>query len=249
MKQIIKKALGKLGYRISSTRHRPDFETTGFIDPFDAKKYLLNGDEEITVFDAGAYHGVMALHYRKRFSNSTVYCFEPFPDSFAHLKANTENDSNIRIFNEGLSDRETQSRFFSNEFAPTNSLLEADSCSEDVWGKGVFDNKEQIVASFTTIDQFVAAQAINTIDILKLDVQGAEHLVLEGALKTLERSAIRIIYSEVTIMLTYKGQKELHEMLALYKSFGFELHSIYNPSFTPSGAIRQFDCILYRPNT
>jgi FkbM family methyltransferase len=247
MKQFFRRTLGRLGYQLGNARPKPAFEETGFTDPFQAKQHLLNGQREIIIFDVGAYHGEMAHYYRSRFPDSIVYSFEPFAESFSALQSNTHNDSLIRTFNLGFSDQDGQSRFFSNSFAVTNSLLAAEHSTDDVWGKGVVQTKDEILVHMTTLDQFVSQHSIEKIDILKMDVQGAEHLVLAGATDTLEKNKVRMIYSEIITMPTYRGQKQLHEMLALYQSFGFELHSIYNPSFTSSGALRQMDCLLYRP--
>lgn len=97
---------------------------------------------------------------------------------------------------------------------------------------------------FSTIDRFVAEENIPSIDVLKLDVQGAEYLVLKGAEKSIAASRINLIYSEIITQPTYKNQKELHEVLRLFHDYAFLLHNIYNLSRTSSGKLRQIDAIF-----
>ncbi len=221
------------------------FEDIGFKDPFAAKEQLLDGCRSPVIFDIGAYHGEMGKYYRTRFPNSVVYCFEPFPEGYQTLVSGVISDTGIKTFNLGLSDASGDAEFFSNCFAPTNTLLRAALAASETWGLGVLEENGRITAKFTTLDEFTSQHAIDRIDILKLDVQGAEHRVLQGGSRLFRDRRVKLIYSELIIMPTYSGQLDLHEAMAHYHNNGFRLHSIYNPSFAPNGAIRQFDALFH----
>lgn len=90
----------------------------------------------------------------------------------------------------------------------------------------------------------MATQDIPAIDILKLDVQGAEPLVIEGAAKACRRGAIRLVYSEIITQPTYQGQKRFDEALAVFYNNGFDLYNIYNFSLTLDGRLREVDVIF-----
>ncbi|MFW2831517.1 FkbM family methyltransferase [Sphingomonas sp. ID0503] len=62
---------------------------------------------------------------------------------------------------------------------------------------------------------------IDQIDTLVMDVQGAELLVLKGAVETLRQ--INYVYSEVSLLDLYAGNAKLHEIIAFMRLFGFEL--------------------------
>ena len=245
LNRVANRILRPLGVRLAEIAPPTPFESIGYADPFTAKSRLLGNQADLVIFDVGGYHGVMASYYRDRFPHSKVYCFEPFPKSFEELIANVGHDPSIIAFNQGFADKSGDREFFSNAFAPTNSLLRASSAGNAIWGDGVFDEQSRIIAKFGTIDEFVSTHGIDRIDIMKLDVQGAEHLVLEGARDMLCSKRVALIYGEITVMPTYEGQQELHQELAVYRQFGFRLHSIYNPSFAPNGAIRQFDGLFH----
>jgi FkbM family methyltransferase len=209
---------------------------------------LLTGIEEPIIFDVGAHHGHVSAMFRKLFPTSTVYAFEPFEESFKRLKENTASDGKIRPFNFGLSDREGTQLFHSNPSSATNSLFSTDESGSQTWGEGLLETKDVVQAEFKTIDSFVAAMEIPRIDLLKLDVQGAEYLVMEGAVATCEKGIVQLLYSEIITQPTYDGQKRFDEALACFYNSGFDLFNIYNLSPTREGRLRQVDAIFTKTN-
>ena len=107
-------------------------------------------------------------------------------------------------------------------------------------------SKELVQCSFTTLDEFATEQGISFIDILKMDVQGAETLVLDGGKRLLESRRIGLVYTEIITMPTYERQKPLWEVLKMLEDFGMCLHNIYNLNLTqgPEGRLRQVDVIF-----
>ncbi len=200
------------------------------------------------IFDVGAHHGTVSHQYRELFPDSTLYAFEPFPDSYERLQANTARDSMIRAFNLGFADATGPRLLSSNSLAVTNSLLETDGRGASIWGQGLYETTEWINADFSSIDDFVAEMNIPTIDILKMDVQGAEHLVLKGAERSIAASRIKLIYTEIITVPTYIGQKEFYEILRFFSTHGFVLHNFYNP-VTKDGKLLQVDAIFTLPTS
>jgi len=239
MRELIKRIAKRCGYSIGRLQKKMYTE-----DAFEAMQYLLGGIEEPIIFDVGAHHGQVVLKFRELFPSSRIYAFEPFRPSFTELKAKTEHDSNIFIYDFGLCDSEGFKSFSSNSNTATNSLLSSDNSGAQTWGPGLLETKEIIQAKFSTIDSVVAALRISRIDILKLDVQGAEHLVFAGAKNTFKRGIISLIYSEIITQPTYKGQKRFDDALTQIYNNGFDLYNIYNMSRTSEGRLRQIDTIF-----
>jgi len=241
MKYLINDILRQFGYRIS--RIPPDEG----LNAFEVQKMLLGeAVVDLTIFDVGAYKGDVTLIYKKLFPDSKVYCFEPFPISFSILKKNTSSQCNIFAINKGLGEYTGKSEFHSNRSAPTNSILATLDESRHTWGDGLLDTIETIEIDMETLDDFVRNNHIDKIDILKLDAQGSEYMVLNGARNTLEEGKIKMIYSEIIILPTYKGQKYLDEFLLLLRSYGFDLYNFFNCSFTRKGMLRQLDAIFIK---
>ena len=238
MKNLIKRLLAKIGYTI--VRLTPTVDHA-FID-----QHKLVGDNPVIIFDIGACNGGIALLYNELFKKSNIYCFEPFIPSFEELKKNTARFNNISIFNMAFSNVSGQIDFHVNNFPPTNSILATHPDSNKNWGEGLLDTKEKIKVKSITLDEFIDEYGIEKIDILKLDTQGSEYQILEGASKSIEQNKISLIYLEIIIMSTYQQQKSFDEILLLLRNKGFTLYNLYNYSYTNLGELRQVDAIFIR---
>lgn len=139
-----------------------------------------------TVVDAGAWIGPHALLLSRLVSPSgRVYAFEPDPVAFKVLRDNigASRCGNIRVENLCLSS------------APGTAVLKTYRGAE---GFGHSDSTiiqqpgkkaaGEIRVPATTIDQYCARNCI-TPDGIKIDVEGAEGLVIEGARRTISRRA------------------------------------------------------------
>lgn len=245
IKYFLQKVFNVCGYSIS--KHKTSDEIR--FESFYAQKQLIHSNKQATtIFDVGAYIGDISFVYNKLFPHASIYAFEPFPSSYETLCTNTHKSPTIHPYNIALSEQNGEVSFYSNSFSPTNSLLASDTKGADVWGKNLLTTEHIITVPSATIDSFCETHSVNTIDILKLDVQGAEYKVLAGAKNMLLENRIHLIYMEIICMPTYQEQKELGEILLLLKEYGFSLYNFYNYSYTESGQLRQVDAIFI-PNT
>ncbi len=62
-------------------------------DPFLAQKAIFTGQKNLVIFDVGAYVGDITAIYTETFPSATVYCFEPFADSFQELSRLARQES------------------------------------------------------------------------------------------------------------------------------------------------------------
>ncbi|NQU33321.1 MAG: FkbM family methyltransferase [Bacteroidetes bacterium] len=244
MKKTIKKLFEIIGYQISRYSDKTD--------AFKMQKQLIgNTDNKVTIVDAGAYIGDVTLIYNKLFPNCEIFSFEPFYNSFLKLQQNTSLFKNITVINKGLADQVKFSKFQSNRWPDTNSIFKSAPDADAIWAskggtKGKLDTIETIEVEITTVDDFVQTHAIDKIDILKMDVQGAEYLILNGATKSLNSGIIKLIYLEIITLPSYEGQIYFDETVRLIRSFGFELFNFYNYSLTDAGKLRMVDAIFVK---
>ena len=73
------------------------------------------------LFDIGAHHGESVQYLKELFEKSTIYSFEPDPDSFQILSSKTVKG--VFYYNLALSDVNGRSIFYRNKVSHTNSLL------------------------------------------------------------------------------------------------------------------------------
>jgi FkbM family methyltransferase len=211
-------------------------------DAFLEQRRLID-KEAITILDVGAHFGMVTGRYKELFPQATVYALEPFPESFLKLQKNTQGYGKVHPINIGLTDRAGLLPLHDNTLSATNSLLDPDEAAEETWGLGTVKSKGTVMCSFDTLDHFTAEKGIEFIDILKLDVQGLESRILDGAEACLASKRIGLIYSEIIIMPTYKGQKPFWEVLRRFDQCGMVLHNIYDLSIV-RGRLRQVDAIF-----
>jgi FkbM family methyltransferase len=128
-------------------------------------------------FDVGANLGTMSLHIAKLVGRTgQVHAFEPVPAVRARLETHVARNNlrdTVRVVPAALSDRDgTATMVFANE-ATTNQ------------GQGSLVHREESVTEecqvpLTTVDAYVAANGLTRVDFMKIDIQGAEPLLLAG---------------------------------------------------------------------
>jgi len=235
LKKLILDILSYLGYSLHSTKIKPKIgkpsldERTEFL----FKKELIEIDNPV-IFDVGAHVGTVTKIYRRFFPMATIYSFEPFSSSFEELFNAVNGDSRIFCHNIALSKNSGKAVLNANIFSQTNSLLETDSRATINWKRDMFETVSQEEVDTTTIDEFCKQNGISNIDLLKIDVQGLEYSVFEGAAEMLSSQRISIIYFEIIVVPTYKEQPLLKDYFSLLDSFGYEFVNSYNPKIVRS---------------
>jgi FkbM family methyltransferase len=220
MKRAIQMTLRRFGYEIN--------RTTTSIDPFAMQRQLITVSNPV-ILDIGAHIGSVARRYRQLFPLASIYCFEPFPQSFQELVKNLKGDTRVFCHRTAVSEKKGTAVLNANFSSATNSLLTTDKRGASFWGEGLLNTQSQVEVSTTTVDTICLETGISHVDILKMDVQGAEFSVLMGARDALSHERVSLVYTELITCPTYEGQHRLHEYLAYLDSFGYEFLDLFNP--------------------
>jgi FkbM family methyltransferase len=206
---------------------RLNLGTDAFVD---ARTIL--GDTVTCVFDIGAHLGQTAERFNAAFPSATVYSFEPDPNSFARLATVAREVNAIRAIHAAVGDRDGEATFFINRFDETSSLLQAaPDAAQYLLDPNGFAPQSEITVPLLSLDRFCGVQGIGRIDVLKIDAQGNEVRILEGAHGLLERRAIPLIYVEVCFVRIYQGQPLFPEVYEYLYQRGFRLVWLYGTSF------------------
>jgi FkbM family methyltransferase len=244
LKELILSIFPRLGYRLISLNH--DNESSKGVGP----AYLVQAAlierlklEAPVIFDVGSNTGQAYQIYRKVFPAARIYCFEPFPESFQSLAREVARDQSVSLHPLALSSRQGWTAFNVNSNSVTNSLLATGSGANNFWGNGLLETQETIKVEQTTLDAFVSDNSIPYISVLKLDVQGSEYDVLQGAVRMLSSESIDIVYLEIILTPTYQGQHSLQDYLTIFAAHGYELVDFYNP-YRNGDLLGQLDAIF-----
>jgi len=204
-----------------------------------------------TIIDVGAHHGQSARYLRELFPGSTIHSFEPDPDSFQRLVSLGLADHHCT--QAALSDRRGQVTFFRNGISHTNSLHRVNLESNDsiklteARRTGGNDFSRSLNQPFevrcSTLDDYCQEAEITRVDLLKIDVQGAEASVLRGAARTLESTSAVVL--EASFYDFYEHRTGIAELEHCLGPAGLSLFSILEISQNPMNGRTDWAELLY----
>lgn len=190
------------------------------------KKLNLEGK---TIFDIGAHIGYLSMGFSKLTGKSgQVYAFEPNPYNIERFKKHLEINpeiKNIKIINCALSNKKGEEEFvFSPKIekgASSGSFLNS---AHTFWDKDVYEKKigfKRMMVKTKTLDQLYESGEIkNKPDLLKIDIEGAEFLMLKGAKNTIAKYKPTIlieIHSIYNMLIIDKMMLEWNYKIELLK--------------------------------
>lgn len=173
------------------------------------------------IFDVGANVGNYAMEVIRFCPKSKIYAFEPVATTFEELQNNLDFEDRVHLMNKGLSDTNDKIEFFIYEGSEHTSHFEIEG--EE------FENKDSVTLDVVKGDDFMDTENIDHIDLLKIDVEGAEMKVLNGFRQALQNKQIDIIqfeygYINITTNILLK------DYFRFLNDFGYEVGKIYPKS-------------------
>jgi FkbM family methyltransferase len=165
-------------------RTAPDvLVNTGTYEPVESEALLRAAAGARVIFDVGANIGFYSLHWAAALApGGSVHAFEPVPVTFERLQRNIELN--------GVGDTVLASNFaLGSEKTTVTIYLPTFSGSSASSLKNLHPDEEsiQVEARVETLDDYFASRGLDRLDFMKIDVEGAELLVLQGGVQTLSR--------------------------------------------------------------
>lgn len=235
---LVQKIFGLFGLHVRKLSKEVNLDNA-----FEEQLRLVD-DEIRCIIEVGAADGRDTLSYAQRNPNSKVYAYEPLPESFGKLKDKQSSVDNIIAVNNAVSDKSGTANFHVTALEDASSLLEPKKTGS------TFDKYTEPTSNIdvrvTTLDEECVKRNIGTIDILKMDAQGAELRILKGTRQLLEKKSIDVIYSEVNFMEIYEGCCLYHQVASFLEEYGYHLHSLYDLKHNQQGQLAWGDAIFKR---
>ena len=184
---------------------------------FGLKQYNIKNIFEVkndaVVFDIGAFKGDTAYFFSKKCSNKArIYAFEP-------------DENNYKVLLK-IKDKYKLNNVIASDILFSNSETEINFLSMDL-------NRPAVKMKPTTIDKFTEENNIEKIDYIKMDVEGAEKNILEGAIKTIKK------FKPFLAIAIYHGGKlfmeDFYNIPIFIKNVINEDYEYYIRTFHPAG--------------
>lgn len=173
----------------------------------------------MTVVDGGAHLGLYTvLAARAVGPDGLVVAFEPDRYNLTALRLNVGDAANVRIVEKAVADTPGTVVFYETASTIGSSLLERP------------DSRSRVVEK-TSIDTELGARDVTRL-LVKLNVEGAEPLVLKGMRETLARVRPVAMFIEVNPSLAESAGIDFDELVAGLAGDGFDVGFIDLPTQT-----------------
>lgn len=170
------------------------------------------------IIDGGANTGGYAIMGSQVVPHGKIYSFEPVTATFEKLAENTKSMSCIHTVNKGL---------FAENCTREINLFTSDEHSSLYDIEGIKDKsgkKERI--ELIKGDDFIREKKLISVDLLKLDVEGAEYEALKGFDSSLKEGVFKAVQFEYGyINITTK--KLLIDYYLFFKQYGYKVGKIF----------------------
>jgi len=238
LKRTIRRIIQRLGYDV--TRYRPDLSEKAQLTR------LLQVHQVSAVLDVGANIGEYGQLLREGGYRGQIVSFEPLSAAHKELCRISAGDAYWSIAPRGAVGS-TNGQAVINVAGNSKSSSILDMLPAHVRSAPTSRYVAEETVELARLDvmalQYLKADSSV---FLKIDTQGYEKEVLEGATGILDR--IIGLQLEMTLVPLYAHQPLFEEMLSYVKTFGFEINALFRGFVDPeTGRALQFDVVFFRP--
>ena len=197
-------------------------------------KFHQSSPDTVVLFDVGAnvgnYSSLLANTFRR---DSKIYAFEPTEAAYLKLKQFSNSKPSIQTFQIGFGRvNETLTIYTNQNFSELSGVYNRTTLFE-----GMHSKPEN--CTFRTLDSFCGENNIKHIHFLKIDVEGHELFVLQGAQTLLENGHLDFIQFEFgagnqyskTYFIDFYSLLEKNYSIYRILQDGFEEITTYSPDY------------------
>ena len=187
----------------------------------------LDASEVRVIFDVGARDCAESADFARAYPLATVFAFECNLATLPQCRAVAAAEPRIVLTEKAASGQTGRLVFYPTNPERTVTGVAAGNpgASSLFEAAGTYPEEtylqDRIEVDAVRLDEFCASRGIDAIDILWMDVQGAEQLVLQGLGSMLAR--VKYIHLEAEFFEIYRGQALFPEVDALLRKAGFRL--------------------------
>lgn len=181
--------------------------------------------KDSVVIDVGANVGGHTVAFANTSPSGKIFAFEPSLDTYKILVRNTKKFKNVTTFQSAISEKTGMAYFY-----------EAyDSGYSGLKNTGRKKISKVYTVPTISIDNLVKNKKLDRLDLIKIDVEGTEASVIQGARETIKK------FHPIIMCEICDDSNSSQKTIDLIKSFGYKSHIIkegkveslvsYNPSY------------------
>jgi FkbM family methyltransferase len=229
--------------RVKTAARRRGIDVRRWRPPEARRSRLLAERHVDLVLDVGANAGQYGQSLRESGYRARIVSFEPLSAAYEALEARAGYDPLWECQRLGLGNVDGSAEMNVAGNSASSSLLPMRERHVQALPRSAYVGTETVPLSRLDSLSLNLAATANTM--LKLDVQGYEQAVLEGAQQSLRH--VGIVETELSLVELYEGQPLLREMVNCLYGLGYDLTSL-EPGFhdPATGRILQFDGVFLR---
>jgi len=170
------------------------------------------------ILEIGSRDAIQSIEFSKLFPKAKIYAFECNPPSIKKCIENVKSYKNIEIVPYAVFNKNEKMKFY-----PVITNIGASSLFK-LTEQYTIDFKlcqKEIDVDTIRVDTWAKEKGIDKIDLVWIDLQGAEYEAFDGMGKLL--SDVQAIYTEVEYQALYKGIKLFKDILKLLNEKGFSM--------------------------
>jgi FkbM family methyltransferase len=183
-----------------------------FADGRDAQLLERICGEVRTIFDVGANVGETVDEYRKAFPAADIHAFEPDPTAMEKLRSRSSRMSGITLSDRIVSDHDGEVTFVTTELNNLSHVAHA--------GEG------GRTYPCLALDTYCEQTGITEIDVLKVDTEGHDLKVLDGARSLLDARRVKTICVEYGF--AHNGLLHLEDLVDYLFARDFTLYMTFD---------------------
>jgi len=220
----------------------PKFSITSYEMIRDLKRVGL---EPLTIIDVGANMGQFAVAAAKGYPAAVIHSFEPGPGAADVLRKCVSSLSGVIVYQTALGEKTGSANLIINQNSFSSSILPLGQAH-----LAAFPSAKEIgsvAVEVSTLDDIFYNKELISPVLLKLDVQGYERQVIQGAARFLKK--VDYVLVETSFLPLYVGEATFSEIFRMLSDAGFSFVRpvgwLANPR---SGELLQMDALFLRQN-
>jgi FkbM family methyltransferase len=183
-----------------------------------AFKYISRDRQPKYILDLGASYGIIAANFATMYPNAHVFAFEPDPQGYGY--ARTLLDVN-RITNVTLSNVAVDTQSGSRDFHVNRERSEYSSFYGNEANTG--ENSNTMKVECVDIAEFIESHNIDRVDILKVDIEGAEFTIFDHLDKQNLWAIVDNVFAEIHLDYGNYENTRLSSLIAVLEDNGYFL--------------------------